>query len=179
MNALSARLDVEVDRNGKTYGMSFRRGTPGSSTARARMRRSAETQGCIREVGSQEPVRNPDSFLAGSADLHQGHGVRSECAVGPRPSRLPSSFRTWPDRARCALRGRTIWRDLPVQRWHRGYVEYLADDDPVTRIIRLEGEGHFTEHVPVLDGKGHLSTGRRTHMHSVGRDAPGATDTTP
>ncbi len=29
VNALSARLDVEVDRNGKTYGMSFRRGTPG------------------------------------------------------------------------------------------------------------------------------------------------------
>ena len=30
VNALSARLDVEVDRGGTTYGMSFRRGTPGS-----------------------------------------------------------------------------------------------------------------------------------------------------
>jgi DNA gyrase subunit B len=29
VNALSARLDVEVDRNGKTYAMSFRRGEPG------------------------------------------------------------------------------------------------------------------------------------------------------
>jgi DNA gyrase subunit B len=29
VNALSARLDVEVDRVGKTYGMSFRRGEPG------------------------------------------------------------------------------------------------------------------------------------------------------
>jgi len=29
VNALSARLDVEVDRGGKTYGMSFRRGEPG------------------------------------------------------------------------------------------------------------------------------------------------------
>ena len=29
VNALSARLDVEVDRAGKTYGMSFRRGEPG------------------------------------------------------------------------------------------------------------------------------------------------------
>src|SRR5690606_21807197 len=28
VNALSARLDVEVDRAGKTYGMSFRRGVP-------------------------------------------------------------------------------------------------------------------------------------------------------
>ena len=30
VNALSTRLDVEVDRNGTTWGMSFRRGTPGS-----------------------------------------------------------------------------------------------------------------------------------------------------
>ena len=32
VNALSARLDVEVDRGGKTYGMSFRRGEPGVFT---------------------------------------------------------------------------------------------------------------------------------------------------
>jgi len=30
VNALSARLDVEVDRDGKTYKMSFRRGEPGN-----------------------------------------------------------------------------------------------------------------------------------------------------
>ena len=29
VNALSARLDVEVDRGGKTHAMSFRRGEPG------------------------------------------------------------------------------------------------------------------------------------------------------
>ena len=29
VNALSSRLDVEVDRGGKTYAMSFRRGEPG------------------------------------------------------------------------------------------------------------------------------------------------------
>lgn len=29
VNALSTRLDVQVDRGGKTYGMSFRRGEPG------------------------------------------------------------------------------------------------------------------------------------------------------
>ncbi len=34
VNALSARLDVEVDRGGKTYGMSFRRGEPGTFTDR-------------------------------------------------------------------------------------------------------------------------------------------------
>jgi len=33
VNALSSRLDVEVDRGGKTYGMSFRRGEPGVFSA--------------------------------------------------------------------------------------------------------------------------------------------------
>ena len=32
VNALSARLDVEVDRDGKTHAMSFRRGMPGQFT---------------------------------------------------------------------------------------------------------------------------------------------------
>src|SRR5690606_20763561 len=32
VNALSERLDVEVDRGGKTYGMSFHRGEPGVFT---------------------------------------------------------------------------------------------------------------------------------------------------
>src|SRR5580692_2266490 len=30
VNALSARLDVEVDRDGSTYSLSFRRGAPGT-----------------------------------------------------------------------------------------------------------------------------------------------------
>ena len=33
VNALSARLDVEVDRDGKTYAMSFKRGEPGVFSA--------------------------------------------------------------------------------------------------------------------------------------------------
>ncbi|WP_237773608.1 ATP-binding protein, partial [Streptomyces luteocolor] len=32
VNAVSARLDIEVDRNGQTYAISFRRGTPGAYT---------------------------------------------------------------------------------------------------------------------------------------------------
>ena len=32
VNALSARLDVQVDRGGKTYQMSFKRGEPGTFT---------------------------------------------------------------------------------------------------------------------------------------------------
>ena len=36
VNALSARLDVEVDRDGKTWAMSFHRGEPGTASGRHR-----------------------------------------------------------------------------------------------------------------------------------------------
>jgi DNA gyrase subunit B len=159
VNALSARLDVEVDRNGKTYGMSFRRGTPGIFDG-----------------------EGPDAAFSRKTGLHQRgsvpksrSGTRIRFWPDPQIFTKDTTFdrnALW-DRARqtaflvpnLAL---TV-RDVRFEHDHleetfrfKGgiaeYVEYLADDEPVTGIIRLEGEGHFTEHVPVLDGKGHLST---------------------
>lgn len=37
------------------------------------------------------------------------------------------------------------------------YCEYLATDEGVTDVLRLQGGGHFTETVPVLDDQGHLT----------------------
>ena len=37
------------------------------------------------------------------------------------------------------------------------FVEHLASDDPVTRVIRFEGIGKFNETVPVIDDKGQMS----------------------
>ena len=42
VNALSSRLDVEVDRGGKTYAMQFRRGEPGSFADKGRKKFDAE-----------------------------------------------------------------------------------------------------------------------------------------
>jgi DNA gyrase subunit B len=36
-------------------------------------------------------------------------------------------------------------------------VEHLATDDPVTRVIRLDGVGNFQETVPVMDANGHMT----------------------
>jgi DNA gyrase subunit B len=44
---------------------------------------------------------------------------------------------------------------------HKGgiaeYVEYLSTGEPVGSVIRLTGQGHFHETVPVLDDKGHMT----------------------
>src|SRR5690606_21070783 len=34
---------------------------------------------------------------------------------------------------------------------------YLAKDEPICDVIRIQGSGHFTETVPVLDEQGHLT----------------------
>ncbi|HET7399338.1 MAG TPA: DNA topoisomerase IV subunit B [Intrasporangium sp.] len=171
VNALSARLDVEVDRGGKTYGMSFRRGEPGT----------------FADAG---PVHSPDApFTA--------YETRSELPVIGRTKRgvTGSRVRFWPDRQiflkgaeldyaslvararqtsflipglRLVLRDErrlpgTPGADGPVEEvfQHDGgiteFVNFLAPDPAVTDVWRLQGSGRFTETVPVLDAQGHMT----------------------
>ena len=37
------------------------------------------------------------------------------------------------------------------------YCEFLASDEAVTDVLRLQGEDTFTETVPMLDDKGHMT----------------------
>ncbi len=171
VNALSARLDVEVDRAGKTYGMSFRRGEPGTFTDRS-------------------TVHSPDSEFT-------PYEKKSALPVVGRAKRgvTGSRVRFWPDRQIFikdaeldyeAIAGRarqtsflvpglrlvirderriagTPGADGPVEEvfQHDGgitdFVEYLAPDTAVTDVWRLEGSGTFSETVPVLDVNGHMT----------------------
>jgi len=157
VNALSARLDVEVDRGGKTYAVSFRRGVAG-------------------EFDGPEP----------GSPFQRKHGLRV-IGTAPR-TRTGTRVRWWADPQVftkdaaydiAALRDRLIQTSFLVPgltvtlRDHRDgevvesfthkggvaeYVEHLAAGDPITGIIRLQGQGHFHETVPVLDEQGHLNS---------------------
>ena len=157
VNALSARVDVEVDRGAKTHAISFRRGVAG-------------------EYAGPEP----------DAAFQRRHGLRVVGAV-PRTrtgTRVrwwadPQVFTKDATYDISALRERLIQtsflvpgltvtlRDLrdgeDVESFtHKGgvseYVEHLSAGDPVTGIIRLQGKGNFHETVPVLDEQGHMSS---------------------
>ena len=170
VNALSARLDVEVDRAGKTYGMSFRRGVPGIFDG----------------DGPDAPFTRKTGLHPRGSVPKNRTGTRIRFWPDPQIFTKDTTFdrnALW-DRARqtaflvpdLSLHVRDV-RDEhdhleETFRFKGGlseYVDFLADDEPVTGIIRLEGEGHFTEHVPVLDAKGHLSTQdvERTCMVSI------------
>jgi DNA gyrase subunit B len=163
VNALSARLDVQVDRGGKTHAMSFRRGEPGVF---------ADGRAAPSPHAAFEP------FVEGS-DLR---------VVGKVPrGRTGTRVRFWVDHQvflpdarvsadELATRARQTSFLVPGLAVHvtdaRGeqpvtevfehsggigeYVEFLATDPPVTPVVRLVGSGTFTETVPVLDEHGHM-----------------------
>ena len=167
VNALSARLDVEVDRASKTYAMSFRRGEPGtfSDVAGAKGERAPDNDFTPYDQGSELEV-------VGKAKRGVT-GTRVRYWADPQIFLKDASI----DYAALVARARQTSFLVPgltlVVRDERGeepveetflhdggiseFVDFLAPDQPVTDVWRLEGSGTFTETVPVLDDKGHMT----------------------
>ena len=161
VNALSSRLDVEVDRGGKVHAMSFRRGEPGL-------------------FAGDGPDAAFEPFTD-SSELRITGKVR-KFVTGTR-------IRFWADR-QIFLRDATYSFDEvvdrarqtsylvpglqvvlsderegdPVERRFRHdagigeFVEFLSPDAAVSDVLRLTGSEAFSETVPVLDDAGHMST---------------------
>jgi DNA gyrase subunit B len=161
VNALSERLDVEVDRGGKTWAMSFHRGEPG-----------------VFSNGSPESAFTPFQ-------------ERSELRVAGRAAKgaTGTRIRYWADRQiftkdaafnlqeleqrarqtaflvpglEIVIRDERAGRETeePVETSYRfdggisEFADFLAPDSGVTDTWRLTGSGTFTETVPVLQPSG-------------------------
>ncbi|MDQ6935275.1 MAG: type IIA DNA topoisomerase subunit B [Actinomycetota bacterium] len=157
VNALSARLDVEVDRSPATQQMSFQRGVPGVFD------------------GPADTAR----FTPGSG-LRKGSRVR-KAVTGTRVRFWPDrqvftkdarfAFDELATRARqtsylvpgLELMIRDLRGDEPVVESFRHdggiteFCEFLSNDEPVTQVRRLQGSATFTETVPMLDDAGHMT----------------------
>ena len=174
VNALSERLDVEVDRDGKTWAMSFHRGEPG-----------------IFDDGAGEPTPDaPFTPFVSNSELRVV-GKVGRAVTGTR-------IRYWADRQIFA-RGATfqteelldrvrqtaflvsgltldIRDERPSEPTHETYhfeggigafVEHLATDAPIMDTWRMTGEGAFTETVPVLQDNGHMTPTELTRQCQV------------
>jgi len=164
VNALSARLDVEVDRGGKTHATSFRRGVPGRYAGEGPDAEFTPTTG-LDVVGRTKRgvtgtrVRywaDRQIFLKEAAFSYEDLAARAR-----QTSFLVPGLRIVVRDER-GLPG-TPGADGPSEEvfQHEGgigeYAEYLAPDAPVTGVWRLQGTDHFTETVPVLDASGHMT----------------------
>lgn len=158
VNALSSRLDVEVDRGGKTHAMSFRRGVPGEFDG------EDETVSFRKKSGLRVIAKVP----------------RTRTGTRVRWWADRQVFTTDADYDLAALRQRAqqttflvpgLVIDLHDERdpkapyterfQHKGgigeYVSALSAGEPIHSVIRIQGTGHFKETVPVLDDQGHMS----------------------
>jgi DNA gyrase subunit B len=174
VNALSARLDVEVDRDGRTWAASFRRGVtgefagPGSDaeftrkaglrplgrpTAKGPTRKATGTrirfwpdrQIFLRDARFDFAVlterARQTAYLVPGLSIE----VRDENAENPEAADPPDG------------------QERPRQaefRFDGGISEFcahLGSDEPVSDVIRLTGSGNFTETIPVLDDRGHMT----------------------
>ena len=170
VNALSSRLDVEVDRAGKTYGMSFRRGEPGVfDDGRSQpspdapfnpFEKSSELAvvGKARRGVTGTRVRywaDPQIFLS-SAQFSYDElvmRVRQTAFLVPGLTMVVRDERGLPGTP--AAEGPQE-ETFAYSGGIAEYVEYLAPDQGVTDVWRLQGSGNFTETVPVLDERGHM-----------------------
>ncbi|MBK8469576.1 MAG: type IIA DNA topoisomerase subunit B [Actinomycetales bacterium] len=176
VNALSSRLDVEVDRGGKTYAMSFRRGEPGVFADPVHAAHSPQAPFTAYETGSELRVVGkagrgvtgsrvrfwPDGqvFIKGASldDEMLAARARQTSFLVPGLALVVRDERAVVRDGRAEEHGGGV-REQVFQ--HLGgiseFVEFLAPDPAVTAVWRLQGTGSFTETVPVLDTRGQMT----------------------
>lgn len=150
VNALSSRLDVEVDRDGKTYAMSFRRGEPGVFAG-----------------------NGPDATFAPFIDKSELR-VIGKVAKGITGTRV----RYWPDQQifessatfsasdltqrlrqtaflvpglKLSVKSNEATEFFEYEGGISAFVEHLSKDAQVTQIHRIQNTAQFSETIPVLD----------------------------
>ena len=173
VNALSARLDVWVEKAGHEWAVSFRRGVPGEFSG-----------------------AGPDAAFTPGSGLRKGRRV-AKTATGTRirfwPDRqifIPGADWSFDWLAQQARQTAYLVPGLSIrvtdERPDRGVIDeaaaesavppqaghtaefrfvggisefcaHLSAGEPVTDVLRITGSGLFTETVPVLDDNGHLT----------------------
>ncbi|WP_424448105.1 DNA gyrase/topoisomerase IV subunit B [Microbacterium arborescens] len=157
VNALSERLDVEVDRGGKTYAMSFHRGEPGLFAGDAPdseftpFERSSE----LRVVG-KAPRGTSGTRIRYWAD-RQIFTKDAAFHLEELVQRARQTAFLVPGLEIVIADERAEERVETSYRFDGGiseFAEFLAPDAPITDTWRLTGTGSFTETVPVLQANG-------------------------
>ncbi|KTS09546.1 DNA topoisomerase IV subunit B [Microbacterium testaceum] len=159
VNALSERLDVEVDRAGKTYAMSFHRGEPGlfagdtPDSAFTPFERSSE----LRVVG-KAPRGVTGTRIRYWAD-RQIFTKDAAFGLDELVQRVRQTAFLVPGLEIVVLDERGDEKVETSYRFDGGiseFADFLAPDAAVTDTWRLTGTGTFTETVPVLQPGGSM-----------------------
>ncbi|WP_336213530.1 DNA gyrase/topoisomerase IV subunit B [Nonomuraea sp. LPB2021202275-12-8] len=158
VNALSARLDVEVDRDGRIHEISFRRGVPGVFDGDGPTAKFKKKSG-LRD-GGKLPKRVTGTRVRFWADM-QIFLPDAEVSLDEIHVRLRQTAFLVPGLTLVVIDSRQEERVEEEFRFDGGiseFTEFLARDEAVCDVLRLQGVGHFHETVPVLDDQGHMTS---------------------
>ena len=162
VNALSQRLDVEVDRGGKTYAMSFRRGEPGIFDDSKGIGADSpfapfENESILREIGkvgkgvSGTRVRywtDPQIFIKDAhfeLDDLIGRARQTAFLVSGLSLSVRDERGEEPQEHKFKFDGGLT-----------EFADFLAKDSALTSTWRITGDGAYSETVPVLDESGNM-----------------------
>jgi DNA gyrase subunit B len=156
VNALASRLDVEVDRDGKIYWMSFKRGVAGIFEGDG-PNAPFEPQSGLRTIGKVS-AKITGTRVKWWADK-QIFIKDSQYDIEEIYTRARQTSYLVPGLTLEVNDNRTKEKKSETF-FHKGgiseYCNFIQSDQPVGDVIRLTGKGHYQETVPVLDEKGHL-----------------------
>ncbi|PDQ35332.1 MAG: DNA topoisomerase IV subunit B [Candidatus Lumbricidophila eiseniae] len=166
VNALSERLDVEVDRDGKTWAMSFHRGVPGlfSDPDAAAPSPDApfhpfEEKSEVRVIGkvARGVTGTRVRYWADRQIFTKGATFQPEELVtrARQTAYLVPGLRLTIVDERAVTGGQEpTSHSFRFEGGISEFVEHLAIDPSLTNIWRITGDGSFTETVPVLNDLG-------------------------
>jgi len=157
VNALASRLDVEVDRDGKIYWMSFKRGHAGIFEGEGINASFTEKSG-LRVIGKVS-AKVTGTRIKWWFDK-QIFLKEAELAIEDIYARARQTSYLVPGLTLIVNDSRTKAKTTETF-FHKGgiseFCTFLLPDDPVGEVIRISGTGAYSENVPVLDEKGHMT----------------------
>jgi len=156
VNALASRLDVEVDRNGKIYWMSFQRGNAGIFDGDGPKAPFEESSGLrvIGKVSAKVTGTRVKWWFDRQIFLKEAElNIEDIYARARQTSYLVPGLTLVVNDNRLKTKTSETF-------FHKGgiseFCTFLRPDEPVGEVIRISGTGEYTETVPVLDDKGHM-----------------------
>ncbi len=157
VNALSTRLDVEVDRGGATWAMSFRRGEPGIFDGEGPAAPFTPHTG-LRKVGKvgkavtgtrvrywpDRQIFFKDSRFSLTSLVAR---ARQTSFLVPGLEIVVHDQRTEEGETQSFVHAGGISE----------FCDYLSHGEEITEVLRLQGQDEFTETVPMLDDNGAMT----------------------
>jgi DNA gyrase subunit B len=162
VNALSSRLDVDVDRTPSQQGMSFQRGFPGVFAEHGPGARFEPRSGLTRKGKRVAKDRTgtrirfwPDRQIF----TRDATYVFDELVTRARQTSfiVPGLELVIRDERGVASGGEPVVETFRHDGGIAEFAQFLASDEPVTDVLRLQGMDTFTETVPLLDAQGHMT----------------------